>query len=105
MDGGVAYYVISYDVGDDTRRNRVHKLLKAYAVPVQYSVFEAELTEEALIQLRYRLLGLLKGEDSVILYPLCGRCHGAVMRIGNTVDPFATGVRILTALRPDGAEL
>lgn len=97
MDGGVAYYVISYDIRDNKRRNRVFKLLKAYAVPVQYSVFEAELTEEALVQLRYRLLPLLKGEDSVILYPLCGRCHGTVMRIGNTADPFSTGVRILTS--------
>ena len=34
------YYIITYDIRDDRRRDKIFKLLKGYVTPVQYSVFE-----------------------------------------------------------------
>lgn len=89
-------YIISYDISNDKRRNKIRKLLCDYAVPVQYSVFEARLSEEDYIELRYKLARLLrKDEDSIIFYMQCARCRDDIIRIGNCADPFGNGIYII----------
>lgn len=89
-------YVITYDISDDKRRNKIHKLLCNYAVPVQYSVFEARLKEEDFVLLRHKLARLLKkDEDSIIFYLQCARCSNDIIRIGNCGDPFGDGIYIV----------
>jgi len=44
-------YLISYDIADPRRLQRVHAFLRRHALPVQYSVFLARLSERRLVGL------------------------------------------------------
>ena len=54
-----SHYVIAYDISDPLRLRRVHKLLLAHAIALQYSVFYARLEtqqlEELVVKLRDRI--------------------------------------------------
>jgi CRISPR-associated protein Cas2 len=77
------FVVVSYDVAEDKRRTKIHKVLKSYGQWMQYSVFECDLTETQYTKLRARLAKLIKPEqDSVRFYFLCRCCAGKVERIG-----------------------
>jgi CRISPR-associated protein Cas2 len=70
------FVVVSYDIPDDRRRNRVCKLLKDYGERAQYSVFECALRRKDLKRLRERLKPLLVlEEDDVRFYRLCETCR------------------------------
>lgn len=76
-------YVVAYDIPDDKRRTKVHKLLCGYGAWTQYSLFECWLTRRQLLELRAKLARLLIEErDSVRLYTLCGACQGKVLTVG-----------------------
>ena len=75
--------IVSYDIPEDRRRNRIHKELKNFGQWVQYSVFECDLDERQLARLRHRLEGLLKeDEDSIFFYRLCSACESKTERLG-----------------------
>ena len=77
------YMVISYDIPEDKRRTKIHKILKSYGQWMQYSVFECDLTETQYAKLRSRLSKQIEpNQDSVRFYFLCGCCKGKVERIG-----------------------
>jgi CRISPR-associated protein Cas2 len=89
-------YVISYDIRSDERRNKIHKTLRDYALPVQYSVFECRLSKESFVALRFKLEALIqKEEDSIIFYRLCPGCTEKIKRIGVKMDPFGDGIYII----------
>ena len=77
------YVVVCYDISDDSRRTKVHNVLKSYGQWMQYSIFECELTDVQYAKLRARLAKLLKSqEDNIRFYFLCQCCQGKVERIG-----------------------
>lgn len=77
------YIVVSYDVPEDKRRTKIHKVLKSYGQWVQLSVFECHLTDTQYAKLRSRLSKLIQpNQDSVRFYFLCGCCQGKIERIG-----------------------
>jgi len=77
------YVVISYDIPEDKRRTKIHKILKSYGQWMQYSVFECELTDTQYAKLRSRLSKVIEPErDSIRFYFLCACCQGKVERIG-----------------------
>ncbi|WP_017326888.1 CRISPR-associated endonuclease Cas2 [Synechococcus sp. PCC 7336] len=77
------YFVVSYDVSDDKRRTKIHRVLKSYGQWMQFSLFECELTETQYAKLRMRLNQLIDAEcDSVRFYFLCKCCRHKVERIG-----------------------
>ncbi len=80
--------IIVYDIRNDKRRNKIFNTLKDYATPVQYSVFEAILTKESYINLRYSLKTLMKKEDSIIFYFLCANCNSKTEKLGTNVMVF-----------------
>ena len=64
-------FLICYDIVDDKRLRKVHKLLSTMAMPVQYSVFEAELSNAQLQQLKEQLLPCIKSDaDKLTIYRL-----------------------------------
>ena len=76
-------YVIAYDIPDDKRRTKVHKLLLGYGKWTQYSLFECFLSRKELILLRAKLTEhLVAMEDSVRFYPLCASCVSKVETVG-----------------------
>ncbi len=84
-------YAICYDIRDDKRRGQVAKLLRDYGERVQYSVFEAILTERELDRIKERMRGIVDiKEDTVRFYAICGSCAGRIEILGEgcvTQDP------------------
>jgi CRISPR-associated protein Cas2 len=76
-------YVIAYDIPDDRRRTKVHKILSGFGTWTQYSLFECFLSKKELIQLRAKLAKHLReAQDSVRFYPLCAACLDKVETVG-----------------------
>lgn len=77
-------YLIAYDIPDDKRRTKVHRVLSGYGKWTQYSLFEAFLTDKELVALRGKLDPHLKpGEDSVRFYHLCAACVEKARTVGS----------------------
>lgn len=75
--------IVTYDISEDKRRTKIHKILKSYGQWMQFSVFECVLTVTEYIRLRNRLSKLIKPEeDSIRFYFLCECCQQKVERIG-----------------------
>ena len=88
-------YVIAYDIPDDKRRTKVHKILLGYGKWTQYSLFECFLSRKELVLLRSKLTEhLVAREDSVRFYPLCANCVSKVETVGGP-PPSETHVFIV----------
>ncbi|HEX3034366.1 MAG TPA: CRISPR-associated endonuclease Cas2 [Thermodesulfobacteriota bacterium] len=71
------FIVISYDITDNKRRNKVLDKLKNYGNHVQYSVFECDITEAQISQLQNRIAVIINPrKDSVLYYYMCRACMG-----------------------------
>jgi len=84
------FILVTYDIQNDRRRTKIHKVLEGYGVAVQYSVFECFLSDEDYSTLRQRLRKLMDSKnplDSVRYYRLCRQCVESVDTDGNR--PFA----------------
>ena len=77
------FYLVSYDIADDGRRNRVVKILEDYGDRVQYSVFEIITDEKRFGIMTRRLKKVIDDEnDSVRIYYLCRSCRNRVNILG-----------------------
>ncbi len=77
------FLLVSYDICDVKRLPKVAKLMEAYGVRVQYSVFECELTEKQVQQMQRRLKRVMKlEEDSVRFYRICESCKEEITILG-----------------------
>jgi len=77
-------YVIAYDIPDDRRRTKVHKLLSGFGAWTQFSLFECFLSKQELILLKAKLAKHLdESQDSVRFYPLCAACVAKVVTVGD----------------------
>ena len=78
-----SFYVVAYDIPDDRRRTRVHKLLKGFGRWTEFSLFECFLTKKELVLLRARLEKHLDAErDRVRIYMLCDTCLDKIETVG-----------------------
>jgi CRISPR-associated protein Cas2 len=76
-------YVIAYDIPDDKRRTKVHRVLCGYGQWTQFSLFECWLTRSEELELRLKLAKHLStARDSVRFYPLCAVCQSKVDTVG-----------------------
>lgn len=69
------HYLISYDVADDKRRNRIFKLLRDNGDHAQYSVFFCQLNEAELAEVRGRLNEILHHREDQALILDLGEAH------------------------------
>jgi CRISPR-associated protein Cas2 len=89
-------YVVSYDIPNDRRRNRVHSALTGYGVWVQYSVFECFLTRKQRLLMEDRLCKEISAkEDTIRIYGLCGTCRPKVEVLGRGERPHEDMVYML----------
>ena len=79
------YVVISYDISDDKKRNKVANMLLDYGTRVQYSVFECLIDAKTLEKLVERLKPLPEKNDSIRIYQICGTCLKKVVMLGKAV--------------------
>jgi len=78
------FYVIAYDIPDDRRRTKIHKILSGFGAWTQYSLFECFLSRKELVQLKAKLAKHLEEtQDSVRFYPLCANCVEKVETVGS----------------------
>jgi len=68
------FTVVCYDIPDDRRRTRVGRILEGFGNRVQRSVFECDLAPNHLQKLKTKLSRVIKPEDSLRYYHLCGQC-------------------------------
>lgn len=85
------FYVVTYDIPDDLRRNRLAKVLKDFGERVQWSVFECLLDNHLYDRMVQRIAETVEeAEDRVRIYQLCGSCLKVVKIVGLgelTYDP------------------
>ncbi|MER3447206.1 MAG: CRISPR-associated endonuclease Cas2 [Candidatus Dadabacteria bacterium] len=75
--------ILVYDIADDRKRTKLFKILEGYGIPVQFSVFECELSDENFLLIRDKVERIInKNEDSVIYYDICPRCRHRIERVG-----------------------
>ena len=77
------YVVVCYDIVSDRRRARMLKRMKGMLPHVQKSVFEGELTDARLLDMRQMIHKEIDlEEDTVRIYHQCRRCVPATEVIG-----------------------
>ena len=76
-------YLISYDISDDRRRNRLARLLEQNGMRVQWSVFECLMEGNRIEYLKTAIKEIIEpAEDSVRIYPLCAACARQMEALG-----------------------
>jgi CRISPR-associated protein Cas2 len=63
---------IAYDITDDRRRNKMAKLLSRYGNRVQYSLFEAEITEVQFGAMQTAVKRTISEQEDSVRYYLLG---------------------------------
>ena len=92
------FYVVTYDIGDDKRRNKVVKLLEGIGTRMNFSVFECMLTDIQYRNMCNQLAKIIvKKEDWVNIYPLCTECYARITyiplcRLSRSLFPTAQNV-------------
>ena len=75
MGKDIQHIIVSYDIHDPKRLNRVAKIIKDYGERVLKSVFECNLTHEGYDRMKKRVEDVIDHmEDSVRYYFLCDKC-------------------------------
>jgi len=81
-----SYYIISYDICDPKRLNKIAKIMLNYCERVLYSVFEGELTHRQKIELQQKISKIMAPEeDSVIYFRLCSHCVSKIKSAGKRI--------------------
>ena len=81
-------WIVAYDVSDDDRRHRLATVLLRYGWRIQFSVFECELTDEALEEVLEDVSETIDVEvDRVHLTPVCGNCASKQVLVGQATLP------------------
>ena len=76
-------YLVTYDVSEDSRRNKLVKLLKRYGKRVQFSCFEIEIYRQNLELLIYEVERIIDTSvDKVFFFPLSPYAEKQVVKLG-----------------------
>ncbi|RJQ63774.1 MAG: CRISPR-associated endonuclease Cas2 [Desulfobacteraceae bacterium] len=90
------FYIVSYDIVDDRKRNKAADTLKDFGTRVQKSVFECSLKDKTLKKLMEKLKKIIDAEtDSILLYYLCEACGKEKMSMGVSVFRDEKDFRII----------
>lgn len=79
------YLALAYDISDNRRRARVARVLTGYGRRVQYSVFEADLTQRQAEDMLARVEGLLERGDAFRIYHITGDADAHVIVWGGVL--------------------
>lgn len=79
-------HLVSYDVRDDRRLQKVAKHLEGYGQRIQYSVFRCRLSEKDRARLLWELSRIMQHEDALLVIPLCEHCGASVIQRGTPMS-------------------
>jgi CRISPR-associated protein Cas2 len=95
----VTRYLVSYDIADPDRLRRVHKVVKATAVRVQDSVYEALMTDKERVLLEERLKRVINQREDQVMFVDLGSADRTVLpeitTLGLVYQPQARGSVVL----------
>lgn len=84
-------HIVSYDISDPKRLRKVFQTMRNWGDHIQLSVFECELTDRELVELRTDLAGIIHhGEDQVLFIdvgPVAGRGDRSIESLGRKYLP------------------
>jgi len=77
------FVVVSYDIANDKRRNKIARTMEDYGTRVQYSVFEVNLKPSQVDKMRADLVKIVDEKvDSIRFYRLCQACYRQIQVLG-----------------------
>jgi len=82
--------IVTYDIADPRRLNRVAKVIKDYGTRVQKSKFEITVDHRTFLEMKVRIENTIEpSEDGVKYFPVCDKCAGTLEIIGQGIfiDP------------------
>lgn len=82
--------IVTYDVADPRRLNRVARIIKDYGTRVQKSKFEVTVDKSTFVEMKARIEDTIEpAEDGVKYFPVCEKCAGTLEIIGQGIfiDP------------------
>jgi CRISPR-associated protein Cas2 len=89
------FYVVAYDIPDDKRRTKVHRILKGFGKWTEFSLFECFLTRKEVLIMRAKLDKYLDASrDRVRIYTICENCLGKIDTLGIPVPVEETSYLI-----------
>lgn len=65
------YWLVVYDICDEKRLRKTARILQAYGMRVQRSVFELSAPRETMEMIRKRIHLIIEDPDSIVYIPLC----------------------------------
>lgn len=71
-------FVVSYDIMDPKRLQKVHKTMKGFGEAIHYSVFRCDLTPKGRVELVAALTDLIKHDQDRIMIVDLGPADGKV---------------------------
>ena len=78
--------IISYDIINSSKRNRIVRILREYGTRVQKSVFECDVSEKDRLDIFSRLSQVMESleevKDSIRFYKVCEKCLSQTRIIG-----------------------
>lgn len=91
------FYVVCYDIVNDTTRDKVAKTLKSFGERVQKSAFECpDLSEKGFLKMKDRIEGLIDfSEDTVRYYRQCRTCLDKFELSGVGEEPDIQDFRVV----------
>ncbi|MGE0129717.1 MAG: CRISPR-associated endonuclease Cas2 [Blastocatellales bacterium] len=70
-------YIVSYDISDDKRLRRVHRTMKGYGDPLQYSVFRCDLSASERVLMIEALSKIINHRDDQVMLIDIGPADGS----------------------------
>lgn len=65
-------YIVAYDISDPRRLRKVYEIMKGAGVHLQYSVFQCDLSDRQLEELRLDLAEVIAPREDQVLFVALG---------------------------------
>lgn len=69
------HFIVAYDISDPTRLRNVHKTVRDFGTPLQFSVFSCTLTSLDHATLAARLLSIIDTTADQVMFVRLGPVH------------------------------
>ena len=101
---GIHWYLVMYDVRDDTRLRRVQRIVDGYGERLQYSVYRARCHQREIMRMQWELEQVMEDRDDLLIVRLCPGCASRIVH--RTSEPWSPTLPAYTWIgedsEPDG---
>ena len=82
-------YIVAYDISEPKRLRRVHRTMRGYGDPLQYSVFRCILSPSERVLLLEALTPIINHREDQVMFinlgPANGRAHVSIETLGRAL--------------------